>query len=273
MTEGERLILGGHSFIAPLGNDPEASFDEQCAIVAAFLDGGARWIDTTYYQERVALGRVLRHLGRRDEARVLAWNFFRQPGRENDLVGPAPYQPDHLAVLLAELQTDNLDLLVVHAHDDAAGLNQELALAAAWQAAGVVRNVGLGMAEARHLDRLPDGHPVTHVLAPFNAFNPAAASTFEKTKAANLTTVAMSPFVRGWKMDEIVRATGADNADVADLLLRWAAFAPFVDYVDVSIRNAAWVETNLRSLGRGPLNNDERARLNGWLARQPPSSG
>ena len=269
MTQADQLILGGHSFIAPLGNDPEASFDEQCAIVAAFLDAGGRLIDTTYYQERVALGRVLRHLGRRDEARVLAWNFFRQPGHENDLVGPTPYQPDHLAVLLAELQTDNLDLLVVHAHDDAAGLNRELALAREWQSAGLVHNVGLGMAEARHLDGLPDGHPVTHVLAPFNAFNPAAARTFEKAKAANLTTVAMSPFVRGWKMDEMVRAAGADKADVADLLLRWAAFAPFVDFVDVSIRKAAWVAANRRSLGRGPLTDSERARLNDWLTQQP----
>lgn len=269
MTDAERLVLGGHSFIGPLGNDPEASFDEQCAIVAAFLDAGAAFIDTTYYQERVALGRVLHHLGRRDAARMLAWNFFRQPGRENDLVGPTPYQPGHLDVMLAELQTDRIDLLVVHAHDDAEGLNRELALAAEWQAAGKVTNVGLGMAEARHLDRLPNGHPVTHVLAPFNAFHPAAASMFEKAKAKNLTTIAMSPFVRGWKMDEIVRAAGVDKGEASDLLLRWAAFAPFVDHVDVSLRNAAWVGANLRSLNGGPLTNDERARLNGWLTQQP----
>lgn len=249
MTGADRLVLGGHSFIAPLGNDPEASFDEQCAIVAAFLDAGARWIDTTYYQERVALGRVLRHLGRRDEARILAWNFFQQAGRENDLVGPTPYQPEHLGVMLAELKTNRIDLLVIHAHDDTDGLNRELALAREWQAAGLVKSVGLGMVEARHLETLPDGHPVTHVLAPFNVFNPAAARTFEKAKATNRTTVAMSPFVRGWKMDEMVRAAGADKADVADLLLRWTAFAPFVDYVDVSMRNAACVETNRLSLG------------------------
>jgi hypothetical protein len=45
------------------------------------------------------------------------------------------------------------------------------------------------MVEARHLETLPDGHPVTHVLAPFNVFNPAAAATFEKAKATNRTTV------------------------------------------------------------------------------------
>ena len=78
--------LGGHSFIQELGNDPEASFEEQCAIVAAILDSGIYWIATTYYRERVALGNVLQHLrGRRKEARITAWNFFREPGKERQL--------------------------------------------------------------------------------------------------------------------------------------------------------------------------------------------
>jgi hypothetical protein len=64
------------------------------------------WIDPTYYQERVALGRVLRHLGRRDEAPILAWNFFQAAGRENGSRRPdAVSAPDHLDVMLAELQT------------------------------------------------------------------------------------------------------------------------------------------------------------------------
>lgn len=267
MTDPDRLILGGHSFIAQLGNDPEASFDDQCAIVAACLDAGVRRIDTTYYQERVALGRVLERLNRREEAYIQAWNFFKEPGRENDLVGPKLLEPHHLQILLDELQTDRINLLVVHVHDDADRLRQELTLAAEWQSAGKVKNIGLGMAASRHLERLPSGHPISHILAPYNAFHRDAAETFTHVRAMNLHTVAMSPFVRGWKMDEIVAGSGDDRDEVADILLRWVAAQPLVDNVIVSMRRAEWVATNLQSLARGPLTPDEQARLDGWLAR------
>jgi aryl-alcohol dehydrogenase-like predicted oxidoreductase len=131
-----------------------------------------------YYQERVALGRVLAHLGRRDEAYIQAWNFFQQPGKENDLVGPTSYEPGHLQTVLDELQTDRVDLLVIHVHEDVERLQRELTLAARWRAAGQVTEIGLGMAAVRHLDMLPPSHPVTHVLAPYNVFNRDAAETF-----------------------------------------------------------------------------------------------
>ena len=150
MGKESKLGLGGHSFIEELGNDPQASFDEQCAIVAACFDNGITLIDTTYYQERVALGHVLKRLGRRDEARIMAWNFFKQPGRENELVGYTPYEPQHLDRMLEELQTDAIDLLVIHAHDDAVKLGEELALAQDWVQAGKVKQVALGMAQLGH---------------------------------------------------------------------------------------------------------------------------
>ncbi len=68
------LILGGHSFISQLGNDPPASEQEQHKIVETCLDHGIRWFDTTYQPERVALGNVLHALGRRGEAKILAWS-------------------------------------------------------------------------------------------------------------------------------------------------------------------------------------------------------
>ena len=128
-AEGVRLGLGGHSYIAQLGNDPPASFEEQCALVAACLDAGIRLLDTTYYQERVALGQVLQHIGRRDEATVTAWNFFKQSGKEDDLVPWTSYEPAHIDVMLGELQTDRIDLLVIHAEDDPATALHGLAAA------------------------------------------------------------------------------------------------------------------------------------------------
>jgi len=114
---------------------------------------------------------------------------------------------------------------------------------------------------------LPSGHPVSHVLAPYNAFNQDAAETFTQARTRNLCTVAMSPFIRGWKMDEIVAANGEDKAEVADVLLRWVTGQPLVDHVIVSMRRTDWVGRNLRSLARGPLTPDEQARLADWLAR------
>lgn len=262
-AEGVKLGLGGHSYIAQLGNDPPASFAEQCALVAACLDSGIRLLDTTYYQERVALGRVLQHLGRRDEAIITGWNFFKQPGKEDELAPWTPYEPPHIDVMLDELQTDRIDLLVIHAEDDPATLHRELALAERWVATGRARQVGLGMAGLRHLDQLPSGHPVTHVLAPYNAFNRDAAALFARARELGLQTVAMSPFIRGWKLQEI----GEDTAEVAAILLRWVVSQPLVDRVIVSMRKRAWVQANLEALARGPLTPQEDARVAAWIAR------
>lgn len=263
MSDGSKLGLGGHSFIEQLGNDPPASFEEQCALVATCLDNGIRLMDTTYYQERVALGNVLHQLGRRDEARIMAWNFFRQEGQEDDLVPFTLYEPHHLDVMLQELQTDRLDVLVVHVHADRERLAQELKLAHGWKESGAVGSVALGMVEPSYLDDLPEGHPVSAVLAPYNAFKRGAADSFERARALGFQTIALSPFIRGWKLDEI----GGDKAHVSDVLLRWVTAQSLVDTVIVSMRQAAWVTANLASEQQGPLSDEEEAELQRWLAR------
>lgn len=263
METGMKLGLGGHSFIEQLGNDPRPSFEEQCALVSACLDAGIKLIDTTYYQERVALGKVLKTLGRREEARVMVWNFFSQPGREDDLVPYTPYEPHHLDQMLAELQTEYVDILVVHVHGDTEHLNVELELARGWREAGKVRAVALGMAETSHLEQLPSDHPVSYVLAPYNAFNRRAARTFELAREMDMGTVALSPFIRGWKLDEI----GGDKRVVSEVLLRWVASKPLVDHVIVSMRKSEYVRRNLAAVEKGPLNVEEEARLSDWIAR------
>jgi len=260
---GVKLGLGGHSYIAQLGNDPPASFKEQCGLVDACLQAGIRLLDTTYYQERLALGKVLRQLGRRDEATVTGWNFFKQPGKEDELVPWTPYEPAHIDIMLDELQTNRIDLLVIHAEDDPATLHRELALAEEWAVAGKVRQVGLGMASLQHLDQLPARHPVTHVLAPYNAFDRRAAALFARARELDLRTVAMSPFVRGWKLNEI----GEDTAEIAAILLRWVVSQPLIDRLIVSMRKQAWVNANLSALARGPLTPEEEERLAAWVAR------
>jgi aryl-alcohol dehydrogenase-like predicted oxidoreductase len=260
MRVSSKLGLGGHSYMQQLGNDPKPAFEEQCEIVSACLDNGIHLFDTTYYQERVALGGILKRLGRREEARIMAWNFFKQLGREDDLVPHTPYEPHHLDIMLEELQTDFIDTLVVHS-DDADGQRRELELARDWMESGRVRSVALGMANARHLDALPEGHSVCGVLTPYNAFARDAADAF--AKAQGMERIALSPFVRGWKLDEI----GEDPAEVSGILLRWVASQDLVDHVIVSMRKSEWVRANLDAVARGPLTEKEQNRLEGWLAR------
>lgn len=264
MMMSTKLGLGGHSFIAQLGNDPPASFEEQCAIVSACLDAGITWIDTTYFQERVALGRILKRLGRRDETQIMAWNFFREPGKETELTGFTPFEPHHLEIMLEELQTDRIDLLVIHVHGDPERRLAELELARQWVNQGRVRQVALGMAQRKHLDQLQPGHPVTHVLTPYNAFHREAAETFARARELGLHTMALSPFVRGWKLDEI----GEDRATAAGLLLRWVTAQDCVDHVIVSMRQQDWVAQNLAAERQGPLTIAEQARLDAWLERR-----
>jgi hypothetical protein len=171
-----------------------------------------------------------------------------------------PYEPHHLDIMLEELQTDFIDTLVVHA-DDADGQRRKLELARDWMESGRVRCVALGMAKARHLDALPEGHPVCGVLTPFNVFARDAADAF--IKAQGMERIALSPFVRGWKLDEI----GEDPAEVSGILLRWVASQDLVDHVIVSMRKSEWVRANLDAVARGPLTEEEQIRLEGWLAR------
>jgi aryl-alcohol dehydrogenase-like predicted oxidoreductase len=263
MNGGSRIGLGGHSYIEQLGNDPRPSFEKQCELVSACLDSGITLLDTTYYQERVALGEVMQALGRRDEAAITAWNFFRQPGREDELVPYTPYEPHHIDVMLEELQTEYVDLIVVHDHDNREGLFGELELAADWVKEGKAKSVGLGMAGLDTLERLPQGHPVSSVLAPYNAFNREAATMFERAKEMGLAAIAMSPFIRGWKLDEI----RADREEVAAVLLRWVASQEVVDRVIVSMRRPEWVRANVRAVERGPLSGKEETRLAEWVGR------
>ncbi len=209
----------------------------------------------------MALGRVLAHLGRRQEATLTAWNFFKQPGKEDDLVAWTPYAPHHIDLMLEELQTDTLDLLVIHAEDDSQRLEQGVALATRWMSEGKVKQLGLGMGRPEFLDIF---HQVfSCVLAPCNAFNRSTFPLFARARERGLKKIAMSPFIRGWKLDEI----GEDTAEVAAILLRWVVFQPLVDQVIVSMRKPEWVQANLQAVARGPLTAHEEERLANWIAR------
>lgn len=263
------LVLGGHSFIEQLGNDPLASPAEQTGIVRECLDQGIIWFDTTYQPERIVLGRALDELGRRDEARILAWNFFTDfgPGRQ---VGDADYYREwHLQVMLDQLRTDRIDALVVHDLHDENENQRQLELALSWQQRGSVGMLGTWAPGPEAGEVYGERNPFQLMVRPYNVTTRDAGPAFSASRRLGWATFACSPFVRGWELDGIVskaRRRGSGNGQdllerVADHMLRYSLFAPNVDKLIVSMRRAEWVRLNVESVNRGPLTAKESA----WL--------
>lgn len=276
-----RLILGGHSFIAQLGNDPPATVSEQRGILEACLDGGITWIDTTYLPERIAAGDLLRDLGRRSEAKVLAWNFF-TPFVPGDPVGGADYYlPAHIAEILAQLRSDYVDVLVVLPLEDAAENARQVELVRSWQRDGRVRSLGLWVEDVSALPAPGAENPFQLAIHPCNVATPEAPALFAACKDRGMQTFATSPFHRGWALDRLIEAAVARGEGkreelrpvLADLMLRYALHAAGVDRVIVAMRRAAWVARNLESVARGPLAPEELRRLQklqAWAQRRAP---
>ena len=263
------LILGGHSFISQLGNDPAASEAEQRRIAEACLDQGIAWFDSTYMPERIAIGNALATLCRREEARILAWNFFTPFGPGEPVGGPDYYQLGHIDQILEQLRTGYVDVLVVVPLDNAEKNRRQEELAIEWQRNGYARSLGLWIPEARTVSVPPAAGPFRFAVHPCNIATPEAAGVFARCKACGWEALATSPFHRGWQLDRLIAAavaTGQGNperlrADLADLMLRYALYQPNVDRVIVAMRKVEWIARNLESAARGPLDTDELRRL------------
>jgi len=264
-TADTPLILGGHSFISQLGNDPPASEQEQLRIVESCLEHGIRWFDTTYQPERVALGNALHVLGRRDEARILAWNFFKNfsPG---DSVGEAEYyRPEHIEIILGELRTAYVDRLVMVPLDDPEENQRQEELLIGWQRRGYVGSLGLWISDPLLIERHRYRNSFKFAIRPFNIMTEDAPAIFAACKSSGWETFATSPFGRGWELDRRIAeaaARGYGNGQslrpvLGDLMLRFSLFQSNVDRVIVAMRNWEWVSRNVASISRGPLTTEE----------------
>ena len=264
------LILGGHSFIKQLGNDPPASEQEQRIIVESCLEHGIRWFDTTYQPERVALGNALNALGRRDEARIFAWNFFKS-FTHDDQVGEAEYyRPEHIEIILGELRASYVDCLVMVPLEDPEENQRQEELLIEWQGRGYARTLGLWISDPLLIERYRLRNPFKFAIRPFNVTTSDAASIFAACKGSGWATLATSPFGRGWELDSRIAeaiSRGYGSAEslrplVADLMLRFSLFQSNVDRVIIAMRNSAWVDCSCASVSRGPLTVEELCWLN-----------
>jgi len=264
-----RLVLGGHSFISQLGNDPPVSEADQLRIVECCLQHGIRWFDTTYQPERVALGNVLHTLGRRDQATIMAWNFFKGFSADDQQTGPEHYQPHHIDMILAQLHTEYVDCLVIIPSNDAQENRRQVELLTEWQRKDYVRFLGLWIQDAQTIERFRNDNPFRFAIRPFNVITSEAAPMFAACKAVGWETIATSPFRRGWELDHIVAAAvargyGTDETlrqIAADLMLRFSLFQRGVDRVIIGMRKVEWIERNMESVSKGPLTPDEHR----WL--------
>jgi aryl-alcohol dehydrogenase-like predicted oxidoreductase len=270
-TAAGPLVLGGHSYIQQLGNEPKPTVSEQRALVAKCLDEGITWFDTTYMPERTALGKALKDLDRSNEAFILAWNFFQEFDDEGSVGKASRYVPEHIDRMLGELQTDYIDCLVVHsvANKDENRIQEKLAKS--WLAEGLVRRLGIWSPDPDQEHSLSKENPYSLMVKPYNIDTPSSGDAFAMGKRLGWTTLACSPFARGWRLDEIVRCEAnrigvkADEAgirsEVSDLMLRYSLFHDSVDRLIVSMRRLEWVSRNIASYSKGKLSAKEEERL------------
>jgi aryl-alcohol dehydrogenase-like predicted oxidoreductase len=263
------LILGGHSFISQLGNDPPVSERGQYRIVDSCLDHGIRWFDTTYQPERIALGNVLHALGRRNEATILAWNFFTDFSPDDRPTEPEYYRSHHIDVILEQLRTDYVDCLVAILLTNPEENQRQEELLIEWRRKGYVRSLGLWIQDPATVEQLRHDNPFRFAIRPFNITTDEAAPIFAACKMSGWETLATSPFGRGWELDRIIAALSARGYGdaktlrpiVADIMLRFSLFQHDVDRVIIGMRKVEWIKRNVESVSRGPLTADEHRRL------------
>jgi aryl-alcohol dehydrogenase-like predicted oxidoreductase len=264
-----RLVLGGHSFISQLGNDPPASEEEQIAIVDACLDAGIRRFDTTYQPERKALGRMLEALGRRHEAKVFAWNFFTDFAAGEPVGKPEPFQPHHMDIILDQLRSSHVDCLVVIPQEDETLNHRQAELVTEWRRRGYARSLGLWVEDTSMTRCYQASGQFDVAIRPFNVTTKADAID-DLTRFGRLgwETLVTSPFFRGWELDRIAAASVSRRGDpdvlratLASLMLRHALFQSHADGVVVAMRQVRWIKRNLESVAKGPLTARERQEL------------
>ena len=265
------LVLGGHSFISQLGADPAPSEDLQARIVAACLDGGIRRFDTTYRPERRALGKALERLGRRDEAIIIAWNFFADFGPGEETGGPEAYRPEHIGMMLDDLRTDRIDRLVVHPVGEERGDRLQEETAVGWMEAGLVGELGTWWPEADAREKFGRKDFYSFMVRPYNVATRDGAAAFAAAKSLGWENLACSPFVRGWELAKLAGKAaalegggeGVQKERLAGLMLRYSMFAENVDRLIVAMRKEEWVRRNIEQCRGGPLCAEESE----WLLR------
>ena len=273
----QKLILGGHTFLEELGNDPAASPDEQIAVVSACLKGGIRVVDTTYAVERRGLRTVLRTV-EDPGIRPIIWNFFDHPEMEGSLPGPDPWTEDRFEQALAEVGFTEAPFVVVHPVGEAVADRTQIEVVRRLRDEGRITHLGFWVnldTDSKQRERallqwkwlLELENLWRFVVTPWNVTTYREnAEILKVAKAQGWTTLGTSPFVRGWELERrAVRVAGirqidlsAAIAQVADHMLRFAAFSPGVDHVVNAIRARRHVRPNLESILQGPLAPNER---------------
>lgn len=272
-TKDSPLVLGGHSFLQHLGNDPIPDTALATEIVAACLDAGVRWVDSTFRPERITLGEALSRLGRRDEMKITCWGHFEVFGPDDERDMPVPLEPHHLDIMREDLQTDRIDAVVV---SPVATRNcperqpEQEAVAVRWKEEGSVGELGTYRPGPDADTQFVPDNPYSFQVQPHN-IEEDASDVFRASRKLGWLNLAATPFGRGFMLDRICEQEGRTGdsgfcAHVADLMLRYSLFSPEVDALIVAMRKPEYVAPNVASAARGPLSDEERT----WLLKRVP---
>lgn len=274
----QRLILGGHTFLDELGNDPAATPRDQAEILAACVRGGIRVVDTTYAPERVGLYRALTAI-EDPGIRPIIWNFFDRPETGDGLPGPDPWTEERFETALDEIGSrEPIPFLVLHPVEDPVANRAQLEVVRRLRDDGRITHPGFWAS----LSNRPEHQDIAlrqwrqmlevedlwrFVVTPWNVTTwRDNAEILQVARARGWATLGTSPFVRGWELEERaerfarLRQLRPEEAmpRVADAMLRFSAFSEGLDHVINAMRRSAYVEPNLQSIGRGPLDEEER---------------
>lgn len=277
----QKLILGGHTFLDELGNDPAANPREQAKILGACARGGIRVVDTTYAPERLGFFRTVNAI--EDPGfRPIVWNFFEHPEMGDTLPGPDPWTEERFEMALDEigLRTE-APFLVLHPLEDPVANRAQLEAVRRLRDEGRVIHPGFWInlsagpehrePAVRQWQQMLEVEDLWRfVVTPWNpTTSHGNGEILQVAKARGWATLGTSPFVRGWELEarakRFARRRQLRLEDVlprvADAMLRFAAFSDGLDHVVNAMRRSAHVEPNLQSIGRGPLSAEERQ----WL--------
>lgn len=274
-----------------LGRSLGKSEEDQRRVVLRALELGINFFDTAEsYGTEVVLGAALAAAGARDEVVVSTKKSVWDSERKR-LCTPSEMR-DGIRASMQRLGRERVDIFHLHgldvAHVDYAR-SEILPVLRAAQAQGEISLIAVSeafMTDTRHdmlrrVLELEEG-AFDVMMVGFNLLNPSARRTvFPVTRELGIGTLAMFAVRRALSnparlrqvLDELIergelRADALDAAeplaflgDVRDAAYRFCAHEPGVDVVLTGTSSPEHLEQNVRSLLRGPLDSEQRRRL------------
>jgi len=248
--------LGGHHYLMDKRAKAKAEeYDiksDRTRQVAAALDSGINFFDTTYDHEAEYLGHALKTLGRRDECYITC-DFWKTKEKTPDELRKAALERFERSLKL--LQTDHVEVYRPTPRDkltrpELDAIHEVFELK---KIEGKVRFYGMSGHDPRYLMWAIETFPLDLVLVPYNfGLRAAAEELFPFAKKRGVGVVVIKPFsggslFRAGKLVEELKKTGEES--VAQAALKFVLANPGVSTVIPGANRVEEVLENARAAG------------------------